>query len=102
MLDIKKRILSLIPASWWTWRIWRFINPVHVAVGVPYAAVFRDCGWESVAGQLGFVGVVHEITDGDFDKSKTPTAPWEGIKDTYSFVIGGLIYYLIRYAIGHV
>jgi len=89
-------LVKWVPASWWQWKLWRYLNPIHVVLAIPYAAVFRGCGFETVLAQLAIIGVTHELGDGDFEKAKTPTAPWEGIKDVYSFVAGGLLYYLGR------
>ena len=88
--------LSWIPASWWTWKVWRVLNPIHFVLAIPYAAIFRGSGFVSVLAQLAIIGVTHELADGDFDKSKTPTAPYEGLKDCWSFVLGGLFYYILR------
>jgi len=56
--------------------------------------VFRGSGFVSVLAQLAIVGLVHEQADGDFLKANG--GPWEGIKDAYSFVAGGVLYYVIR------
>ncbi len=63
---------------------------------IPYAAVFRGCGFVTVLAQLAIIGVTHELGDGDFSKAKTPTAPYEGLKDVWSFLVGGLFYYVLR------
>ncbi len=111
MLDIRKRILSLIPASWWAWRIWRVLNPVHFALAWPGTWGFTRLGlalrvpliacFVLAMVSLLCIGLAHEQGDGDLDRSKTPTAPYEGLKDMWSFVVGGLFYYLIRYAVMH-
>src|SRR6266568_4852150 len=99
------RLLDLIPPSWWTWKIWRIVNPIHVGLawpgtwgftrlGLALGATIIACFVLSMISLL-FIGIAHEQGDGDFDKKKVPTAPWEGIKDAYSFVLGGLIYYLL-------
>lgn len=95
-MTIKEWALRFVPASWWAWRVWRYVNPVHFVLAVPYAAVFQHCGMLSVNAQLLVIGVTHELGDDDFDPALVPTAPWEGIKDAYSFVLGGLAYYAAR------
>ena len=88
--------LNWVPASWWKWNVWRVLNPIHFVVAIPYAAVFRGCGFVTVLAQLAIIGVTHELGDGDFSKAKTPTAPYEGLKDVWSFLVGGLFYYVLR------
>lgn len=90
----------------WALKCWRWVNPVHVVLGLPVAPIFvwigaRLHGSFAASFVLAFlalwlIGFAHEQGDGDFTKG--PTAPWEGIKDMYSFPAAALLWLLVHAA----
>jgi hypothetical protein len=78
--------------TFWAWRLWRYLNPVHFAFGfvctLPHALLGFNFGQSQLVWAA--VGFAHEQGDGElFDKAKG--APREGLKDMWSFNAGALL-----------